>query len=311
MRSLLIVRYLLVFIGLCAIHSSLQAMPDSLGIPDSTGSYETVLYTGHFDFDCVADTLIGFVQAPRFRVLPRKIVWGQDSALDCGSLAFHEDVTWFEYPDWDELWGDVSILSYNQQDSLPDIFFCYGGKIDSGTNRRDTSITIILFGQDSIASLDSVSLSIGDTIQQSPFFALEWIPSSRLFDSTHTDYSGFPSYEMPLISMNVTGDTTGPTIFFLSSVDDPEKEGKLISRLFPNPTSNNTTLRVRPLPPGRYRVEAVNTEGVTVHTEEIDVGASGELFTPLDFSHVPSGYYQVLVRTEERVLTAHSVAIMK
>lgn len=286
-------------------------MPDSLGVADSTGSYETVIYTGHLDFDCVPDTLIGFVQAPKFRVLPKRIVWGKDTALDCGTLQFHEDVSWFEYPEWEELWGEVSILPYNQQDSLPDIFFTYGGKIDSGANRRDTSITIILFGQDSIAALDSIPLSLNDTLQQSPFFAMELIPSSHLLDSIHTDYSGFPSYELPHISLNVTGDTTGTTIFLLSSVDDPQREQNLKSEIFPNPTSRTTTVRVRPLSPGFYRVEAMSTEGAIVHTEEIEVGSSGELFAPLDFSRLPSGYYQVLVRSKEHVLITHSIAIVK
>ena len=311
MRSFLIVRYLLVCFGCIAACSSLQAMPDSLGVADSTGSYESVLYTGHFDFDCVPDTLIGFVQAPSFRTRPVRIVWGQDTALDCGSLPSHEDVSWFEYPEWDELWGEVSVLSYNQQDSLPDIFFTYGGKIDSGANRRDTSITVVLFGQDSIAALDSIPLSLNDTLQQSPFFALELIPSSRLLDSTHTDYSGFPSYELPLIFLDVDGDTTTPSIVFLSSVDDSEREQELKAEIFPNPTSHSTTLRVQPLPPGRYRIEAVSTEGALVYTQEIEVGTSGELFTPLDFSLLPSGYYQVVVRSNERILTAHSIAIVK
>lgn len=299
---------------LLASPAFLAAMPDSLSVPDSTGSYETILFTGHLDFDCVPDTVIGYAKAPTFRILPRRIVWGQDTALDCGTLTFHEDVSWFAYPDWEELWGSVSILTYNTQDSISDILLTYGGKVDTGSARRDTATTIVLFGQDHIADRDSIPLGLTDTMQMSPFFAMKVIPASRLIDSSLTDYTGFPSYVLPLISLDVTDDTDDTatqSILLLTSVNDPERERSLMSEIYPNPISQTTTIRARPLPPGTYRVEAVSTGGEIVFSTKVDVGSSGELFAPLDLSGLSSGYYQILIRSGEHILTVHSVALIQ
>lgn len=296
---------------LCVLPASSVAMPDSLDVPDSTGSFETILFIGHFDFDCVPDTLIGFAAAPSFQVLPRRIHWGQDSGLYCGALVTHEDVTHFVYPPWEEGTGSVTILQYNQQDSLSDILFFYGGKIDTGTSRRDTAISIAVFGQDQIGELDSIPVALTDTLQESPFFALELRRHRRLIDSANVDYTGYPSYELPLVSLDLTGDTTLPTILVLSSVRDGIREQKLLSEIYPNPATATTTIRVRPLPPGRYIVEALSSDGDKVFQEEILVESSEELFAPLDFSRLPSGYYQVVVKSEHRVISSHSVAVVK
>lgn len=310
MRSLF-ARLALPCVGFLLTIASAYALPDSTGVADSTGSFETVLYIGHFDFDCVPDTLIGFARSPSFQVLPRRIVWGVDSALDCGTLSAHQDVSHFVYPDWEELSGSVTIVEYNRQDSLPDIIFFYGGKIDTGANRRDTAIFLALFGQDSIAAIDSIPLFPADTLQESPFFSLMVIPESRLLDSGLVDYSGYPSYELPPVLLDVTGDTTSTSIVLLSSVKSVATEQKLLSEIYPNPVSALTTIRVRPLPPGTYRIEVTASNGSSVIGRNIEVRSSQELFEPLDFSALPGGYYRVSVRSRDRVLTSHSIAVVK
>lgn len=310
MRSLL-GRLALLWACLFTAVGTAVALPDSLDVADSTGSFETVFHIGHFDFDCVPDTLIGFVVAPSFQVLPRRIHWGHDTALYCGTSSIHTDVTYFVYPDWEEISGGLTVIQYNQQDSLADILFFYGGKIDTGTSRRDTAVSIAIFGQDQIGEIDSIPLTLTDTLQESPFVALELLRHSRLLDSLHVDYTGYPSYELPVVSLDLTGDTTLPTIVLLSSVHDTYQERKLLSEVYPNPAAATTTIRVRPLPPGKYLIEALAGDGDRAFQQEILVGASEELFAPLDFSALPSGYYQIIVRSEHHILSTHSVAVVR
>ena len=304
MRSLSIARIIPALLGFAVITTPLCSQPDSL-------SYETVITVGHFDFDCVEDTLIGYASPPEFGVLPDRIHWGMDSALYCGTVGTHEDVTHLVYPDWDNLRGTVTVMNYNQ-DSLPDIVFYCQGEVGDSSDVRDTALSIVVFGQDDLVGFDSLVLSLTDTLQETPFYALELIKESRFIDENIDTYTGLTSYEMPTIFLDVTEEPAPPPVIFLSSVESKGREQELRSELWPNPTSQETTIRLHPLPPGAScRIEIVGSDGRMIFSESITVNSSGELFKPIDLGPMPSGYYHLIVRSDTEILTTHSLAVIK
>ena len=278
--------------------------------PQST-SYETVITIDHFDFDCVPDTLIGYARPPGFEILPERIHWGIDSALYCGASTTHEQVTHFLHPEWDNLRGNATVINYNQ-DSLPDILFFYSGEVGDSSDVRDTSFAFALFGQDGIAEFDSLLLNLTDTLQETPFYALELIPTSSFIDSTVSTYSGFLSYEMPAVFIDVTEEPAPPPTIFLGSVENKKPEETLRSRLWPNPASQQATIHLHRLPPGTvYHIEILSSDGIVVYSQSVAVGSSGELFKPIDLGRLSSGYYRVVVRSEHKLLTTHELLLIK
>jgi hypothetical protein len=70
-------------------------------------------------------------------------------------------------------------------------------------------------------------------------------------------------------------------------------------RVAPNPAHTSTEMTGRMIPQGEYLVEVVGTDGTLERREEVSVAESGDLFTVIDLSDLPSGYHVVVLHSRE------------
>ena len=291
-------------------------------------SQPVIMYVGHFNPDCVPDTLIGFYQQD-LRVRPAFLCWGvafdstgtplcdsgtYDARMRASTL---RDTTRIEYPDWDRMRVNVSILRFNTNDTLSDLIFWTRGTAravvtQDGLELRDsaeiaptdsvvfvdTARSLVIFGQIALSAREYVKLKNVRGAQSSPFAAMQLGYAVDLIEPKRRDHSGKLSWKMKRLTQRVDtaqveDSTSAPPPGPLASVQDPD----ISARVYPNPAIYSTNIDVRPLPSGTYTVELIAADGDVVESYELELVEEGHVLETLDLTLLSSGHYFVRVRS--------------
>lgn len=332
--------FLLPLIMVAAGSLSLSAQPDTSR--PALFSMPVIMYVGHFNPDCVEDTLVGFYQND-LKVRPAYLLWGKlyDSTGSpiCDSARYDRrlrtervrDTTRIEYPTWGDLQVNVAILRYNTNDTLSDLLFWTRGKAravrtrqglelrDSSELRQgdsvvfvDTARSLVIFGQIGLSTLQELKLKQVRGAQSTPFAAMQLGYAVDLVEPKQREHSGRTSWKLRKVSQVVdsTGredTTTSPPPSALSSVSEPG----ITARIYPNPAIYSANVDVRPLPAGTYIVELVAADGDVVSSYHLELSREGSALETLDLSMLPSGHYFVRIRTDDRSYGDYPVIIVR
>lgn len=310
-----------------------QAAHAQTPAPDTLRRGLTLLYVGHCNPDCFADTVYGAPGiaadgAPTF--LPRLILWGQPDPALLNNPATHDSIaacmgpvplakrraaTVITYPAWGSLAGSVAFGRYNANDSLADMLLTVWGTVEqqqgSSVVLRDTARCLFLFGGvlDSLDAIDlgAVTATLGDAAPRpTPYAAYVARPGIELAKAGARDLSGRMSYELPSI---ILADTPPDT-----SQHNATHEGTpnaLALRVFPNPAATAATITAFAMPAGAYLVEIVGADGAAVLRQDVRLDVSGDLLRTVDVARLPSGYYMARITSNGRLLTARPIIVTR
>lgn len=299
----------------CFLHGHLFALTDTAAARRSGANPEVILALRNFNFDCYRDTVIGWAD-DRGHYLPREIHWGaapantppgNDSA--CASPTPHgkrQRITTIRYPNWKHITGSVAFEQHNE-DSLADILlYLWGDPTDkdnpgdahgNGARRRDTLRAFVVFAQVGLDSIRELNVGTIRQFQTDPFYAMELEFGDDLFNPASRDLSGFMSYELKRIKLDlrpprdsgrVERHDAPPQRQPAAGVDAP-----VTVRVFPNPTGSSTNVEIEAVEPGAYTVEVVAVNGALCLRQEVAVETTQSLLRTFDVSRLASGYYVI------------------
>lgn len=91
----------------------------------------------------------------------------------------------------------------------------------------------------------------------------------------------------------------------VSSVDEMDNRTASVLQTFPNPAMSSLTIRSEEIPPGKYFLKVVSSDGETVFSNSISVGASARLDTVIDVQEFASGSYYVTLSAGSISFVSH------
>ena len=299
--------------GLPLNHATATHPPPDSTEQDPTDAELRILFTGHLNFDCHADTVFGKPDH-RFNYLPRAIHWGtgtegagaEDTA--CGSATPKKQrvkKTTITYPGWGNFSGAVAFQRLNP-DTLTDIIFYIWGKTGNGQSQRDSMRAVAVFGQDALDAAHVIRVGEIGTFQDAPYFAMELRTGSELAKPGARDLSGRRSYELLPVGLDVDEADTTERAAPLAGTD-----ARIAVRVYPNPADNAAQLESETIPPGRYRVEVVAVNGQVHHSEDVEVEGGKRLVETFDMRRLPSGYYVVRLQREGKIVGSYPIAVTR
>lgn len=283
----------------------------------SLKAQSVVLFTGHLNADCIADTVKG-KSVGLHEYVPETIVWGQPSLhQSCPDTVQggHAPGTPFVpmtsilFAGWSELHVSTAFQRYNQNDSLDDVILYLWGTYQNAQGVwRDTARAVVIFGQKDL-DLQPVVLVQGITagFQSTPFFAMDLQIGRNLVDPQERDLTGEISYELlPATAQVMPPDTNNPHP--IHTVQD-----SLLTTVtvYPNPTELWAKMQADPLAPGEYTISIMAVNGSVYHTQTVQIGEGKHLERELDLSNLPSGYYVVRLHTNSHYVGSYPIVIVR
>jgi Secretion system C-terminal sorting domain len=277
--------------------------------------FTRVLFTGHLNFDCHNDTVVGIADEDH-HYLPSAIHWGQGGAgadSACASATpkhMRARVTEFRYPRWKHITGSVSFVQMNE-DTLADMVLLLWGRYEHGNTRRDSSRALLVPGQQGIDSIRTVNLESIGRFQSEPYFALELVEGTDIINPSVREFSGLKSFELKSMELDVRQrrDSLGPQVPI--PVAGVAVETPVTVRLFPNPASNSTSVVAGSIAPGIYTIEVISANGQPALRREIEVASSRDLLSTIDVSDLASGYYVVRLSSREKFLGSYPIIVTR
>ena len=271
----------------------------------SRDSKEVVIAIEHFNPDCRKDTLYGR-PGTNFQYIPTRIQWGRDTTRgnsNCTPDRKNRDsATVFDYPRWSRLSGSVTLQQLNH-DTLTDIYLVIWGRATHGTVTRDTSLSIVIFGQKKLAKLRKIDIRKIDRHQDEPFVAMQFAEGEELKEKQSRDLTGSQSYLLELPDVDVVDSSENHQPLPTQAAPAPWV------RVYPNPTVYSTNLEIREIPQGEYTVEVMALDGTVLHEQRLTIGTTG-IFRTLDFGRLPSGTYQIRVRNGSTAIGTYPILIL-
>jgi hypothetical protein len=282
----------------------------------SLRAQQVVLFTGHLNNDCVADTIKGR-SAGLHEYVPETIVWGKPVPnQDCPDAVqgghapgtFFVPMTKFLFPGWNELHVSVSLLKYNRNDNLDDLLlYVWGQYRDAQGQWRDTARALVVFGQNDLDLQPALSVQhITAGFQSSPFFAMDVRVGRELVEPQERDVTGGISYELLPADVQIVPDKPAPP----HPIATPDSVVTTVS-VSPNPADLFAKLQAEPLEPGEYDISILAVNGSVYHTQTVQIGQGKSLEHELDLSSLPSGYYVVRLHTSNHYIGSYSIVIVK
>lgn len=309
-------------LGAVALRVAVLSMLLLIGITGARAqSASVVLFTGHLNADCIADTVRGRAYGLH-TYLPEVIVWGKPSPqTPCadtvqgghtvGSVGV--PLTPLVYPAWEQLRGSVSFQRYNRNDSLDDMILYVWGQYSTPSGVvRDTARAVVLFGQ---RDLDLQHLILLDSIalgwQAIPFCAMDLYVQRDLVEPLERDVSGEVSYELLSTVRSVPVGDSQPPPHPLRNVQEERSSAAATVRMYPNPAEFWSRVQASPLAPGEYILSVLAVNGEVYHRQVIQIGEGKELERELDVSSLPSGHYMVRIYSSGAYVGAYPLVIVR
>lgn len=278
-----------------------------------------ILFIGHLNPDCYADTVRGTMHGNELTYLPDVIVWGQpdSSATPCPADSSTKSKgknngtpkhaqTKIIYPEYYNMGGSVSFMRFNPNDTLTDIVLFLWGKTKAEVTESDTGRAIVIFGQkdlDKHAVLVIHQMARG--FQSKPFFAQDLQVGEDLHSPKERDLTGIKSYRLRRPA-TVVGDTASePPQPIITGVAD-----SIALRVYPNPSLYTATIEAE-VAAGVYTAQVVGVDGRVQREQEVRLEQRGLLWHNVDVATLPNGYYAVQLRRDGRVVGTYPFIIMR
>jgi len=260
------------------------------------------VFTGHFNFDTLQDTLYAQSDSLESRLLPNYIKWGKATNET-------QKYTVFMYPNYQYLRGSFFIEKMNQ-DTLNDIVIfidslkkemidtSLGDIPDNYRYVRDNVKKVILFGQQGIRNGTAlvINLTTIDTTQNTPYFVRSFRVGNGLSDPAVRDFSGTYSYIFTPIDLNVNyknGIIEEDSVNVISNIGD---NGDMV--IIPNPASNSFRIQFLNCQNGTYIIYLLNLDGNFIRSENIEVNSNNFTSEYIGLTDVPSGKYSVVAQKD-------------
>lgn len=275
-----------------------------------------VLSIGHYNLDCIADTLVGKATGLR-TYLPDVIIWGQpDSTSSCldtiqgghDPMTPIHPATQLVYTGWDSITGSVAFQRYNINDDRDDILLFLWGTYTDSAGTHDTARALVLFGQFALDTIPVIDVSAVDSaFQSAPFFAMDLDIGQEFLDPDERDLSGVTSYVLAMPDVVVVPPDTGGGPHHL-----PGPGGVAATvNVSPNPTEFRALLEAQPLAPGTYTISVIAVNGKQYHTQTVVLRETGHLERELDLSALPGGYYVVRIHDKGQFLASYPIVVVR
>ena len=312
-----VVLVLLLFVGIDskAISEPLPLPQDSTFTVDST-EFSVIFYIGHLNTDCLVDTLVGFGYYYNDVILPRCILWGKADSLTMGCVdtslggppfdQYKVDTTYLQYPDWEDLEGTISLL-YLNNDTVDDMLFILWGRADTGVLMHDTALFLGVFGQRGLDTFDILDVSLIDSQQQFPFFALPMIPDSNYSNPLVREITGRISYIIEPLDLVVDSSGSG---------NPKPLPGEWVHRehevtLYPNPASEGLIIETKGVPAGQYIAAIYSSQGTEVARYNLVLRSEEKESQEIDTRALPSGTYILSLWGDSGVVGSYKLHVIR
>ncbi len=281
----------------------LLSQKDVLSQYDSSARYIKV-FTGHFNFDILQDTLFAKTDTLGLFLFPGYINWGLDTSGGAAQLSR----TYFQYPNFEHTRGSFFVDKMNQ-DTLNDIVFLidslrkevidpFGADVPENYRYvRHIAKRLIIFGQNQIDSIPLINIAQVDTAQNSPFFVRNFRLGMGLSEPAVRDFSGTISYIFTPIDLDVNSSGDTPPEIFTAVASDYDKN-KTDLLIIPNPAEHSFRVIFINCPEGRYSIKLLTLESKIICEQNVDVKGDEFKSQFISLKDVPSGKYSVVAQKD-------------
>lgn len=273
----------------------LLSQKDVLSQYDSSARYIKV-FTGHFNFDILQDTLFAKTDSLGLFLFPGYINWGLDTSGGAAQLSR----TYFQYPNFEHTRGSFFVDKMNQ-DTLNDIVLLMDSlyidtiSVDTIIIERHIAKRLIIFGQNKIDSVPVINIAQVDTAQNSPFFVRNFRLGMGLSEPAVRDFSGTISYIFTPIDLDVNSSGEEPPEIFTTNVEDFNKY-KTDLVIIPNPAEHSFRVNFINCPEGMYNIKLITLESQIICEQNVDVKGAEFKSQFISLKDVPSGKYSVVAQ---------------
>jgi len=257
-----------------------------------------ILFIGHLNFDSVQDTVVGRSEKRdslmfRFaeRYLLDEIRWGiTEKKQSDNKGAKQKTTTRIILPNWKNLRTSVYGLNINQ-DTVKDLLInVYGKSYNVNKELVDSTITITVFGQDKLCSMENLTIEKIQGIKTEPFVAVEMRNGLGFESVKDQSVAQRRGYMIKKILLNVHQDTS----LFAKQVQIEENEYKSngsIVKVYPNPAGQFLNISGELFERGIYKVILTDVTGNVVSQQNVEVKEDGSMTKVLALDELASGCY--------------------
>lgn len=280
----------------------------------SSDSVYRVFYLGHLNQDCYLDTVIASGSKKdcdtlklKNKLFPKYIFWGRcklprDSARFCpcyDSLGVPDSIkVWYSkivIPNFYNKRSYINFLRLNNDD-VTDMMIFTGGKNGPDTNANDTSMVCAVFGQPAFDVLYEINLTNINSSQTQPFFAQKMVYNNQFVDSARRDYTGYLSYIIEPINVNVGYSANNNNQSSQAIVSGISHSENTDFKVFPNPARDALHVSYANTLSGEFSFEIITLSGRSLLQKKFySTGDSQEGMVTIPLYEISSGSYYVKI----------------
>lgn len=258
---------------------------------DSSYVYKTNLIIGHFNDDAVNDTLVAVAKQDKM-FYPQYIAWGHNQNI-------LNDTTLFVYPSWEKLKVRCS-YDFLNNDELIDLTFILWGKLKiNDTTFKDTSMAFVIFGRNSLDTLQSFNLAEVDSIQTEPFIAMSLIMGNQLTECEVRNTSYKPSYVLNDMETSIGSERKSLIYADTMSV-----------KMFPNPALYYVNIELNNISPGRYTFQIMSLQGNLLVEHNVEITQTGNINQVLNLKDIATGFYYLRILKETNAIGTYPLLVV-
>lgn len=290
----------LVIAGLCGLSATARA--EALPLLNDSLYADAILFIGHLNPDCLADTVMGRSNL-HDAFLPHRIIWGRATALNTGCPdttggsipdSLKKSCTYLKYPGWGSFTGS-SAMFQTDPDSLDDLMLYMWGNAGSEENPLDTGTTVVVFGQHGLNTIDTITVQSIDMVQYDPYYARHLVVGMDFIEPDVRDISGDTSYILRKIPAREDDNQQSP----IASANPGE--GSVVARqvrvsVHPNPVKRYAVVSADMLHGSSCIITMHTSDGSEVLRKEAGINASGGVNETLDLENISSGAYVIRIQ---------------
>lgn len=257
-----------------------------------------ILFIGHLNFDSIQDTVVGRIEkrdsvvfhfGERYQL--DAIHWGQADKNHSNDKAPKQTIeTKIILPKWKNLRTSVYGLNINQ-DTVKDLLInVYGKAYNENRELVDSTITITVFGQDKLCSMEHLTIEKIQGIKTEPFVAVEMKNGLGFESVKDQSVSQRRGYMIKKVLLNVHQDTS----LFARQAKVEESENKsngTVVKVYPNPAGQLLNISGELFEKGSYKVILTDITGNVVSEQNIEVKEDGSMTKVLALGELASGCY--------------------
>ncbi len=196
------------------------------------------------------------------------------------------------YPNWQKFNSSLNIEDFNK-DTLADLHITMWGKYtDSNSVTKDTVVSIVIFGQSALDTLQQINLADSLYANQQRFAFVKLSRNVNLLQELVRDYTYTYSYIVPDLSI------PNPPQPKILSVSEDKNDNYL--DVFPNPTSNSINIKLKSSLSGEATLKIIDLKGQEYYQSKISLDEISSSVKNLTLSQFVSGTYILTLETESQ-----------